>query len=47
VRYQPDLDSAYKAATNKEPIPFTLGYHHGSKDHNYMLAKKTKTSRPR
>jgi hypothetical protein len=47
VRYQADLDSAYKVATNKEPIPFTLGYHHGSKDHNYMLVKKTKTSQPK
>jgi hypothetical protein len=47
VRYQPDLDSAYKAATNREPIPFTLGYHQGSKDHNYMLAKRTKTLPPK
>ena len=47
MRYQPDLDSAYKATTTKEPIPFTLGYHYGSKVHNYMLVRKSKTSKPR
>lgn len=47
IRYQPDLDSAYKTATTKEPIPFTLGYHYGSKDHNYMLVRKSKASTPR
>jgi hypothetical protein len=43
MRYQPDLDSAYKKATNKIPLPFNLGYHYGSSKHNYMLAKKAVT----
>lgn len=39
-RYQPDLDSAFKAAPERVPLPFNLGYHYGSSKHNYMLAKK-------
>ncbi len=38
--FQPDLDSAYKANKNRESLPFSLGYHWGSKKQNYMLAKK-------
>ena len=39
-KFQLDLDSAYKARKNHEALPFSLGYHWGSKKQNYMLAKK-------
>lgn len=39
-KFQPDLDSAFKANKNREPLPFSLGYHWGSKKQNYMLVKK-------
>ncbi len=39
-KFQPDLDSAYKSNKNRETLPFSLGYHWGSKKQNYMLAKK-------
>ena len=39
-KFQPDLDSAYKANKNREALPFSLGYHWGSKKQNYMLVKK-------
>lgn len=39
-KFQPDLDSAYKAHKNREVLPFSLGYHWNSKKQNYMLAKK-------
>jgi hypothetical protein len=38
--YQADLDSAYKATANKQPLPFSLGYHWSTKIQNYMLATK-------
>ena len=44
VRYQPDLDSAYKASASKVPLPFSLGYHWGANKHNYMLVKKSTVS---
>jgi hypothetical protein len=37
-RYQADLDSAFRRA-NRNPLPFSIGYHYGSKQ-NYMLATK-------
>ena len=39
-KFQTDLDSAYKVNKNREALPFSLGYHWGSKKQNYMLAKK-------
>ena len=39
-KFQPDLDSLYKASKDKQEIPFSLGYHWGSKKQNYMLVKK-------
>jgi hypothetical protein len=39
-KFQPDLDSAFKASKHHEALPFSLGYHWGSKKQNYMLAKK-------
>jgi len=38
--YQADLDSAYKASRDKQPLPFSLGYHWSSQIQNYMLVKK-------
>jgi hypothetical protein len=38
-KFQPDLDSAYKA-TKKKPLPFSLGYHWGTDKQNYMLLRK-------
>jgi hypothetical protein len=40
-KFQPDLDSAYKSAKNNKDLPFSLGYHWGSKKQNYMLVKKS------
>ena len=40
-KFQPDLDSAYKASKNKQGLPFNLGYHWGTKKQNYMLVKKS------
>lgn len=34
--FQPDLDSAYKKVI-PSPLPFSLGYHWGTKKQNYML----------
>lgn len=34
--FQPDLDSAYKKVM-PSPLPFSLGYHWGTKKQNYML----------
>ncbi len=39
--YQPDLDSAFKAAGKKD-LPFSLGYHWSTKKQNYMLFSKSK-----
>lgn len=39
-KFQPDLDSLYKASKDKKDIPFSLGYHWGSKKQNYMLIKR-------
>lgn len=41
-KFQPDLDSLYKSSKDKEDIPFSLGYHWGSKKQNYMLIKRIK-----
>ncbi len=41
ARFQPDLDSAYRASKSKESLPFSLGYHWGTKKQNYMLVKKS------
>jgi hypothetical protein len=40
-KFQPDLDSAYKASKNNQGLPFNLGYHWGSKKQNYMLVKRS------
>lgn len=32
---QPDLDSAFQAGS--QPLPFSLGYHWGSRKQHYML----------
>ena len=40
-KFQPDLDSAYKASKNNQGLPFNLGYHWGTKKQNYMLVKKS------
>jgi len=40
AKFQSDLDSAYRARKHPETLPFSLGYHWGSKKQNYMLAKK-------
>jgi hypothetical protein len=40
-KFQPDLDSLYKSSKDKKDIPFSLGYHWGSKKQNYMLIKKS------
>ncbi|MBL7862336.1 MAG: hypothetical protein JNJ65_14320 [Cyclobacteriaceae bacterium] len=42
VRYQPDLDSAYKVSANRTPLPFSLGYHWGTAQQHYMLVRKTR-----
>lgn len=39
-KYQADLDSAYKASKNRQPLPFSLGYHWWTSKQNYMLVKK-------
>ena len=41
-KFQPDLDSLYKSSKDKKEIPFSLGYHWGSKKQNYMLIKRIK-----
>jgi hypothetical protein len=41
TRFQPDLDSAYRASKTKEPLPFSLGYHWGTRKQNYMLVRKS------
>ena len=45
--YQADLDSAYKASKDKQPLPFSLGYHWSSKIQNYMLVKKSQPVVPK
>jgi hypothetical protein len=42
--YQADLDSAYKRASDKKPLPFSLGYHWSSKIQNYMLITNSSPS---
>lgn len=37
--FQPDLDSLYKSGS-ANPLPFSLGYHWGTKNQNYMLFVK-------
>jgi len=39
-KFQFDLDSLYKSSKNRREIPFSLGYHWGSKKQNYMLIKR-------
>ncbi len=41
TRFQPDLDSAFRVSKSKEPLPFSLGYHWGTKKQNYMLVRKS------
>lgn len=40
AKFQPDLDSVYKTTKSREALPFSLGYHWGTKKQNYMLARK-------
>ncbi len=40
-RFQADLDSAYKLSSKREALPFSIGYHWGTKKQNYMLMKKS------
>jgi hypothetical protein len=40
ARYQPDLDSAFKASTTRQKLPFSLGYHWGSAKQHYILVRK-------
>ncbi len=40
-RFQSDLDSAYKSTATRGDLPFSLGYHWGTKKQNYMLFKKS------
>ncbi|MBX2915816.1 MAG: hypothetical protein KF856_11160 [Cyclobacteriaceae bacterium] len=42
ARYQPDLDSAFKASTTRQKLPFSLGYHWGSAKQHYILVRKNK-----
>ena len=39
--FQKDLDEAYKAAADKQELPFSLGYHWETKKQNYMLITKS------
>jgi hypothetical protein len=39
--YQADLDEAYKKAKDKEPLPFSLGYHWSTRIQNYMLITRS------
>ncbi len=41
ARYQPDLDSAFKASTTRQKLPFSLGYHWGSAKQHYILVRKS------
>jgi hypothetical protein len=41
ARFQADLDSAYRVSSNSEALPFSIGYHWGTKKQNYMLMKKS------
>lgn len=45
--YQADLDSAYKASKEKQPLPFSLGYHWSSKIQNYMLITRSAPEMPK
>ncbi|MBN8576616.1 MAG: hypothetical protein J0L66_06710 [Cytophagales bacterium] len=42
ARYQADLDSAFKASTTRQVLPFSLGYHWGSAKQHYILVRKSK-----
>ncbi|MCW5911008.1 MAG: hypothetical protein KIT62_08035 [Cyclobacteriaceae bacterium] len=42
ARYQPDLDSAFKASTTRQKLPFSLGYHWGTAKQHYILVRKSK-----
>ncbi|MEJ0057549.1 MAG: hypothetical protein WDN75_19040 [Bacteroidota bacterium] len=41
TRFQADLDSAYKNNPPTVDLPFSLGYHWGTKKQNYMLMRKS------
>jgi hypothetical protein len=41
TRFQSDLDSAYKNNPSTVDLPFSLGYHWGTKKQNYMLMRKS------
>ncbi len=41
ARFQADLDSAYRVSSNSAALPFSIGYHWGTKKQNYMLMKKS------
>lgn len=43
-QFQSDLDSAYHSSPTLQYLPFSLGYHWGTKKQNYMLLKKSVTS---
>ncbi len=43
-QFQSDLDSAYHSSPTLQYLPFSLGYHWGTKKQNYMLLKKSSTS---
>lgn len=40
ARYQPDLDSAFKASITRQKLPFSLGYHWGTARQHYILVRK-------
>jgi len=47
ARYQPDLDSAFKASTTRQKLPFSLGYHWGSAKQHYILVRKNEVGEVR
>lgn len=44
AQFQSDLDSAYQSSSTRQNLPFSLGYHWGTKKQNYMLLKKSNTN---
>ena len=44
TRFQSDLDSVYRSSSTRQYLPFSLGYHWGTKKQNYMLLKKSSTN---
>jgi hypothetical protein len=47
ARYQADLDSAFKASTTRQKLPFSLGYHWGSAKQHYILVRKNEVGEVR